>query len=61
MKRTYWLAEPNHDEYNTFSATKKITCTVVGEWESGSKIWEDENGEQYYSFRILGINYFAHV
>ena len=61
MKRTYWLAELNHDEYNSFTAKRKITCEVVGEWAGGSKIWQDENGEQYYSFRLLGINYFVHA
>ena len=59
MKRTYWLAERHPD--GTFTASRKITCEVVGEWEGGSKIWQDENGEQYYAFRLLGIYYFAHA
>ena len=62
MKRTYWLAVPNHDAYNTFRVEKKITCEVVGEWAEGhAKIWQDENGEQYYCFRLEGIYYFAHA
>lgn len=61
MKRTYWLAEPNHDKYNTFRAVRKITCEVVGEFTNGTKIWQDETGEQYYCFRLLGVYYFTHV
>lgn len=61
MKRTYLLAIPNHDEYNTFRAEKKITCQVVGEMSDGCKVWQDEAGEQYFAFRILGINYFVHI
>lgn len=58
MKRTYWLAEMNHDEHNTFDAPRKITCEVVGEWSDKSKIWQDENGNQYFCSRFSGINYF---
>lgn len=61
MKRTYWLAEPNYDEHDTFSANRKITCRVVGQWATGSMIWQDDEGGQYYVARILGTNYFVHV
>lgn len=61
MTRTYWLAEPLNTHDGQFIARRKITCRVVGEWASGSKIWMDEAGEQYYCFRLLGIYYFAHV
>jgi hypothetical protein len=57
MKRTCWLAEKQKD--GQFYPTRKITCEVTGEMDTGTKVWtEISTGEQYFCFRLLGIYYF---
>ena len=37
-----------------------ITCEVVGEMDTGTKIWQDiETGKQYFAWRIFGKYYFS--
>lgn len=31
----------------TWTALGPVTCEVTGEWADGSKIWSDEQGNQY--------------
>lgn len=34
---------------------EKITCEVVGEMNTGAKVWEDvKTGEQYFLMRMCG-------
>ena len=35
---------------------EKITCEVVGEMDTGAKVWEDvKTGEQYFLMRMCGV------
>lgn len=55
-RRTYWLVERVGD---TYAATRRIRCEVIGEMSDGSKVWEDSTGEQYFAIRADGSWYFV--
>lgn len=61
MTRKYTASKCVEDESGRgFVAGEKITCEVVGEMDTGTKVWEDvETGEQYFLFRLFGKNYFC--
>lgn len=59
MKRTAYLIVDAHHESGWLLSEKKITCEVYGEWDTGTKVWQDiETGELYGLLRMLGVYYF---
>ena len=60
MKRTAILIElvPSKKYPDKFEAIphEKITCEVIGEMNTGTKVWSDViTGEQYFLIRMNGI------
>ncbi len=60
MKRTATRIElvPSEEYPGRFEAIphEKITCEVIGEMETGTKIWADtKTGEQYFLMRMCGV------
>lgn len=60
MKRTAMLIElvPSKDYPDRYEAIPqgKITCEVIGEMNTGTKIWADMvTGEQYFLMRMCGV------
>lgn len=60
MKRTAMFIElvPSKKYPDRFEAIphEKITCEVIGEMNTGTKIWADvTTGEQYFLMRMNGI------
>ena len=56
-KMSAWLIVHQDDgEYSgQWIPTKKITCEVTGEMDTGTKVWTDiETGEQYFLLRMQG-------
>lgn len=59
MKRTAYLIEDAHHPNGWILGEEKITCEVIGEWDTGTKIWQDiKTGKQYGLLRMLGVYYF---
>lgn len=42
-----------------FEIENRITCSVIGEMCDGTKVWQDDNGNQYSRQKIFGKYYFC--
>lgn len=59
MKRTAYLVEEVKQSGSWVLSENKITCELCGEFDNGTKIWQDtESGKQYGLLRMLGKYYF---
>lgn len=45
-----------------YESDERITCEVIGEWDTGTKIWQIVGGDaQYYLTRFYGHYNFVRV
>ena len=44
-----------------YDISNRKTCSVIGEMNDGTKVWQDENGKQFSRQKIFGKYYFCEM